>query len=80
MTKKDQQLIWEAFTTKETPRMDPREGQHGGEGDNVLGKVFDQSFDGEEDSVDDLLVDIVQSPEFEQFSDDIKTRAYKLLR
>jgi len=48
MTKKDQQLIWEAFTTQETPRMDPREGPHGGEGDNVSGEDFDQSFDGEE--------------------------------
>jgi hypothetical protein len=77
MTKKDQHLIWEAFHG-----MQPQEAQHGGPGPDVSPSDFDQSFGGEEveDTVEDLLTDIVQSEMFEQFPEDIKARAYKLLR
>jgi hypothetical protein len=76
MTKKDQNLIWEAFNG-----MQPQEAQHGGPGPDVLSGDFDQSFGDEEgDSIETLLADIAQSEMFEQFPDDIKQRAYALLR
>jgi hypothetical protein len=79
MTKKDQQLIWEAFETRQAPQ----EGQHGGPGPDISGEDFDQSFDDEEqadDTAEDLLIAITQSPEFDAFPEDIKARAYSLLR